>query len=266
MKTTASILLAVAMVIGPAPTVSVSAKQDPDPNFLTITLSDPDRPATLNVRMFQGDVTINAHAGRDVIVTVNAAAFRPDPDVRGLRRLTGGRFSVEEDNNVVSIRGDRSDTGDISIQVPTGTNLQIESTNGEIDVEGVDGDIEVTTMNEAVTLTNVAGSVVAYSQNDDLRVTMTRLTPDKLMSFSSVNGDVDVTLPADTGANLRMSTVNGDIYTDFEVQLDAIEDDGAIRRGNRIDIGRDLTGAINGGGPVFEFRTVNGDIFIRTRE
>ena len=38
------------------------------------------------------------------------------------------------------------------------------------------------------------------------------------MSFSTMNGDIDVSLPADTKARVKMKADNGEIYSDFEVQ------------------------------------------------
>ena len=34
-----------------------------------------------------------------------------------------------------------------------------------------------------------------------------------------MNGEIDVTLPADIKANLKMKVDNGDMYTDFDVKL-----------------------------------------------
>jgi hypothetical protein len=240
-------------------TASLTAQQGTDPNRLTLALSDPNRPATVDVRVWEGDITIRVHSGNNVIVTAmgdDNDAFGTNSRARGLRRLTAGRLAVEEENNVVSIRGDRSDGPDLIIEVPARTNLKVQSQNDEIRVQGVEGDIEVTSQNESVTLNDVAGSVVVHSQNDDVHVTMTRLTPDKPMAFSSVNGNVDVTLPANVKANLNMSTVNGDIYTDFDVQ---INDRGLAVPSRR----RGITGTINAGGPVFEVRSVNGNLYIR---
>ena len=42
---------------------------------------------------------------------------------------------------------------------------------------------------------------------------------DKAMAFTSFNGPVDVTLPATIKANLKMRSDQGEIFTDFDVQL-----------------------------------------------
>ena len=142
---------------------------------------------------------------------------------------------------------------------PARTNLKLRTMNEGIEVEGIDGDIEATSLNDEVTLINVAGSVVADSRNDDVKVTMSRLSPDKPMAFSSVNGDVDVTLPANVKASVRMSTVNGDIYTDVDMQVSGGTNAALSRPGrNRV-----MAGTINGGGPNFQLSSVNGNIYIR---
>jgi hypothetical protein len=123
-------------------------------------------------------------------------------------------------------------------------------------------------VNNAITLTNVAGSVVANAMNGTVKVIMARLTADKAMAFTSFNGDVDVTLPASAKANLRMRSDMGEIFTDFDVQIrpatpaapqSARRSDGRVH----IDFNQSIQGSVNGGGPEFEFRTFNGNIYVR---
>ncbi len=38
------------------------------------------------------------------------------------------------------------------------------------------------------------------------------------MSFSTMNGDVDVTMPGDVKARVKLKSDNGEIYSDFEVR------------------------------------------------
>ena len=87
------------------------------------------------------------------------------------------------------------------IQVPVNTSLKLSCINGgNIVVEDISGEIEVNNINGGVKLTNVSGSVIAHALNQNVIVKLNKITPDKSMSFSSLNGDVDVTLPADAKA------------------------------------------------------------------
>jgi hypothetical protein len=152
----------------------------------------------------------------------------------------------------------------LEIQVPARVNLRLSTMNRDIAVESADGEIEVTNLNGGITLTNVAGSVVANTHNGVVRVTLTRLTGDKPMAFTSFNGDVDVTLPPTAKANLKMRSDNGDIFTDFDVQIrPSPPQTSSPGTRKRIEVNQSLFGAINGGGPEFELRTFNGNIYVR---
>ena len=78
---------------------------------------------------------------------------------------------------------------------------------------------------------------------------------------------MDVTLPPITKANLRLRSDNGDVYSDFDVALSTspplVKE---TRSGNgryRISRNRSIVGAINGGGPEFELRTFNSNVYVR---
>ena len=196
-------------------------------NRLTVPFSDPSRPGTVNVSLFQGGITVRASTGRDVIVVssdarVSNARDLPSGKGAGLRRLSQpAGLSVTEENNVITISNGRPfGSGDVDIQVPARTNLKLSTVNGEqILVERIEGDIEVTAVNGSVMLTDVAGAAVVHATNGEVKVTLRQATPQKPMAFTSFNGDVDVTLPPTTKANLKMRTDHGEVLTDFDVQI-----------------------------------------------
>jgi DUF4097 and DUF4098 domain-containing protein YvlB len=201
----------------------------------------------------------------------------------GLRRIDqgGGGLVIEEQNNVLTISsGNFFRGGNIDLQVPARTNLTLSAFNGgAITVDGVEGEIEVTNTNGNVNLTNVAGSVVAHAMNGRLTAVMREVTQGKPLSFTSMNSNVDVTLPASTKANLKIRADNGGAWSDFDIQNTAstpVVDDNRNTANNtntnnargraprvRIETARTTTGTINGGGPDVEIRTLNGDIFLR---
>jgi DUF4097 and DUF4098 domain-containing protein YvlB len=97
------------------------------------------------------------------------------------------------------------------------------------------------------------------------------VTPDKAMSFSTMNGEIDVTLPANTKANVKLKTDHGDIFTDFDIKLDAtarppqVEDNRKNGGRYRVQFDRGTNGTINGGGPEIQFTTFNGNILIHKK-
>ena len=273
------------------------AQTQSNPQQVTVPLSDPSRPARLSIDLLSGGITITGTNRKDMLIEARSSDERRgrgrgglivdgggvivlrgrgrggndgDSDTTGLRRLTQpGGFEVEEHNNQVSVTaGPRNRGIDFTIQVPARTHLKLSVLNdGPITVENVEGEIEVNDHNESITLTNVAGSVVANSHNGRIKVIMTRLTADKAMAFTSFNGNVDVTLPASTKANLKMRSDMGEIFTGFDVQsrpvASAAPQAGRGGGGFRLEVNQSIQGSVNGGGPEFELRTFNGNIYLR---
>ena len=249
-------------------------------NAVPVPLSDPSRPATVHIEMLNGAMTIRGENRKDVLVTPSENQApgsnvrprpgrrnnEPDPSAAGLKLLTQrGGFEITESDNVVSIEtGLRG--GDIEVRVPTRTNLRLEATNGSgITVENVEGDIEAEHTNGHIRLTNVSGSVVTETTNGNVVVVLTRLTGEKAMSFVSFNGNVDVTLPASAKANVRMRSDNGDVFSAFDFEARTAPPSPPRRDGRRfqIEVNRAILGSINGGGPEFELRTYNGNVYLR---
>jgi DUF4097 and DUF4098 domain-containing protein YvlB len=240
---------------------------------LTVNWNDPSRPGLLKVNWHNGAITVKTHSGNDVVIETTAGREnrRPAPaEAGGLRRIDAGGpgLIVESENNVMTVnaQGFRGN-GDLEIEVPVRTNLTLQTMNGRaINVDGVEGEIEVTNHNGIVNLTNVAGSVVAHSMNGRVIVSFRDIAAGKAMSFTSMNGNVDVTLPPAAKANLKMRTDNGEVYTDFDIQVrpnsatPAVQNQGSRYR---IEVDKTINGAINGGGADLDLRTHNGNIYLR---
>lgn len=241
---------------------------------VNVPLTDPTRPASIRVSVLSGSITIK---GADVKEIAVEARVRPEEERErkgsGMKRIqiaTTG-LSVEEENNSVRIGADSHQrTVDLTITVPRQCSLRLRSTNdGDIIVSNIEGELDVNNTNGPVTLTGISGSVIAHALNEDIKVTFNRLAPGKPMAFSSLNGNIDVTFPADFKANVSIKSDNGDVYSDFDVALVAAPAQPIVqdspRKGGKfqVKIEKTVRGTINGGGPEFQFTNFNGDIFIR---
>lgn len=254
--------------------------QEASPSRVTVPLSDPSRPVKLKVSLLNGSIEVRGYDGKEV--TVESRGHAPEGrrrertlrDAEGLHRIenTSGGLTIEEDSNTVSITGGVSHNADALVNVPYSASVYLRSTNGnEVVAEHIAGEIDINSTNSNVTITNASGPVVAHTLNGKLKVTFDKIPPGKEMSFSTFNGDIDVTLPADTKANLKMKTDNGDIYTDFDVKLDStaskptVEDNRSSGGRYRVRLDKSMYGSINGGGPLLQFTTFNGRIMIRKK-
>jgi hypothetical protein len=267
-------ILVAALAIGISGSASLRAQGQGE--RVTVPFSDPSRPGSLSVQLMQGSVTVRGTDRRDVLIEASGGQqdreSRNDQAASGLRRLTQrGGFSVDEQANAMRLSNSFNHGAAFTIEVPRRTDLKLSVVNGEsITVDGVEGDIETSNVNgPATTLTNIAGSVVAHATNGKIVATIARVAAQKAMAFSSLNGSVDVTLPASVKANVKLRSDQGDVFTDFDIQMTASKEAPVVkdtRQSNgryRLEIDRSLYGTINGGGPEFELRSFNGNVYLR---
>jgi hypothetical protein len=248
--------------------------QNQNPAQMTVAFSNPSQPRKLVVKTMMHRVTIKGYDGKDAIVESSAISERRRRERNvppGMHPLNvgGGGVEVTEANNVVTVSAETVfGGGEIQIQVPVETSVTVNTINNGVSVENISGEIDVESVNGAVSVTSSSGSVMATSMNGKVTVALDKVAPGKAMSFSTMNGTIDVTLPADIKANLKMKVDNGDVYTDFDVKLtndtfDTTESN--TGKGVRIRGKRTTYGTINGGGPEMQFTTFNGRILIHKK-
>jgi hypothetical protein len=180
-------------------------------------------------------------------------------------------LTIEEEENVIQVNAEEGKRAvDLVIQVPFSTSLRLSCRDDEkgVTVDRVDGEIEVDSGDGPIMLTNVSGPVVADSSNGEIKAVFGKVIPGKPMSFSAMEGDIDITLPADVKASLKMKTDEGQIFTDFDVRLTPSqqkkeEDERKEGGGYRVSFEKMTMGLINGGGVEIQLTTYVGNIYIR---
>jgi hypothetical protein len=247
---------------------------------VTVPLSNPSQPVTVKVHLMLGTITVTGggSAGQVTVESAEGRERRAPKDVpSGMHRIdtNAAGFDIEEDHNVVTIGAGRSwmdGNHNLVVQVPTNASLNLSSiSGGKIEVTGVNGELEISNMNGSIALTSVSGSVVASSQNGSITASLDKVTAGKPMSFTTLNGKIDVTLPGDTKAKLRLKTDNGAVYSDFDVKLEpdsskpVVEDSRGQGGKYRIRLDHSVYGSINGGGPEYRFESMNGSILIHKK-
>jgi len=199
------------------------AHADEDGSTVTANLSAPGKPATLRINMPWADIHIVGVDGNTVTVqsTLNQKGAKPKRE-DGLRRLDDElTFELTEKNNVVTlgIAGDNpwaSHDAEFNVSVPRAMMLDVKTeAGGDLTVKDVAGDIDVSNMNGEVHLEGITGSAVISTMNGEVHAVYTK-PPQKLVSITSMNGEVELRVPAETKANVRLRTHNGSILTDFD--------------------------------------------------
>jgi DUF4097 and DUF4098 domain-containing protein YvlB len=250
---------------------ALAPAQDNTGNRVVVPARNSTRPRLVKASLQNAGITVKTHAGKEVIVESTSGSRRRDEkNAEGLRRIDIpiGGFNVEEEDNVITIHGNHSMGGSLIVTVPADTSVQLRSMHGPVIVEGVRGEIEVNSTNGKIELTNVSGTVVASTTNGAIRASMDRVDAAKPLSFSSNNGSIEVTLPADLKANLKMRAYNGSIWTDFDMAVTGskpVTSSGGDNAKFEVKFDRTMYGTINGGGVEASFSTLNGRIVIKKK-
>jgi len=173
---------------------------------------------------------------------------------------TGFGLSVEKDGDVLEIRDLKSwmQRGSVTITLPKTMNVMLDCGNlGKADVEGFTSEVEVNANVGHINLSNVTGPVTAHTSTGAITVEFSNVNQGSPISISSSTGDVDVTLPTSTKADLEMNSSMGTIYTDFDLETprsDGMKRIGAIRKIER---------KLNNGGVKIALRSSTGNVYLR---
>src|SRR5438132_558439 len=154
----------------------------------------------------------------------------------------GDHWSSSTDNNDVVV--------DFEVQVPSGVEFNGQTVNGEMSAEGLKGDVRASTVNGSVRVTTT-GLAEASTVNGSVYAQMGRADWNNDLEFSTVNGGITLILPGKLDTDVRATTVNGDIETDWPLMVSG-------RFSNRR-----LHGTIGAGGRGLNLSTVNGEIRLK---
>jgi putative adhesin len=192
------------------------------------------------------DVTITmqrtgADSGDVLVCAVWAGTSRCDE--RGYSSHSHHDWRRHHDEEDVSV--------DFTVRVPPGVRVVAATVNGDVDVSGATADVEAESVNGGVDASTDGGPVRASSVNGAVRARMTKVAGSDRLDYSSVNGSVTVTLPADLKADVELETVNGSVRSDFPISVT-----GSIEP-------QHLRGTIGGGGLRLHVETVNGSVELK---
>jgi hypothetical protein len=219
----------------------------------------------IEIKGVNGDITALAGSGNEVEVSavmkgnrsnpaevrldivphgdgITICAMYPSPDSRPneCQPGNGGRMNTR-DNDV---------TVDFTVRVPAGVRFTGRTVNGAVSADGLTAAVKISTVNgDANFATSSFGDASSVNGSIHARLGSTAWT--EALTFKSVNGSVNVDLPADASTDIKVTTVNGRISTAFPITVV-----GQVQRHR-------LNGTIGAGGRMLEVETVNGSVTLR---
>ncbi len=210
---------------------------------------------TVTLSNINGDITIKAWDKNEVAVE----AVKKAENAEDLAKI---HVKIEAEPNRIVIKSDHEKSGILpgnrargevryTLRVPVGAALkEIESVNSTIKVDGVRGPVNLKSVNGGVRASGLHQAAELHSVNGGIFAEFDGLPADVHVSCETVNGGIELALPADVGATVDASTVNGGVHSDLPLTAET------SGRGS-------LRGTLGAGGSTIKLRSVNGGVTIR---
>lgn len=110
--------------------------------------------------------------------------------------------------------------GNYKIKIPKEVAISVRENGnayGKWQISDMRGEVEAQTSYTTLHMNNVSGPIVARGGYGKMYIVYDQLNQTKPNSISA-NGPIDITLPANTKANLHLKATYNEVFTDFDIQ------------------------------------------------
>ena len=187
-------------------------------------------------------------------------------DESGVAMIVGGEYRDWQD--LSRCRGCRVDY-QLELLVPVDTTVDVSTViDGRVTVTKVEGPVSASNVNGPIAIDELKDCGEVESVNGSVALSFAR-APTSDCRLETVNGDITLTLPQSAGMDVSLALFNGRVVSEFEVDplaipatVDEFDEDGRYRY--RISQASGVR--LGGGGPLFSFTSMNGDILIKSNQ
>lgn len=213
----------------------------------------------------RSEIILKTHDKNEILI--KAIDLKPVPEkAKGLKLVgEGGEDNTDIGFNVVQTGSDLivvsvRKFGRAEIYLPKSQNISVTNIwDGDIYIDGFSGEVEANAqLNGGLTLANISGPITAYALNEDVQVIFNKISQNSPIVISTTNGEIDVTMPESTPADLKLSSWNGNIYSNFNLKR-------PNKKGLESITVNNVKAEINGGGVSIQLKSTNGNIYLRKK-
>ncbi|WP_234736617.1 DUF4097 family beta strand repeat-containing protein [Tellurirhabdus bombi] len=225
----------------------------------------------ITIELGDGSIKIEGYDGDEVQFRASSGYEAPPERAKGLKPIynsavdnSGIGLAVTQESGGLKIEKATRKSIDYTIRVPRKVAILYQQVNwmgSTINISNMDGDLEVRTNNANINLNRVSGPVVANTTSGEIQVVFANLNQEKPSALTTIASAIDVTLPANAKTNLHLRTINGEMYTDFDLGLKSSKD-GLSKVGG----GHNIEGTTNGGGVDIQLKTISSNIYVRKQK
>lgn len=226
---------------------------------------------TIEIKGINGDIKTAAASGSEVQVFAAKTSRRSDVNQVQIKVVqhAGGvticalyptehGYSNECEAGIGQPRNRAASSGvnnndvrvDFTVRVPAGVNFEGRTINGEVSATGLTGNVVAKTINGSIKI-STTGYAEATTINGEISAKFGDTNWPKELTFKTLNGEINLDLPANISTEVDAETLNGQINSDFPINLVSFKDRKHVR------------GRIGVGGRELHLKTLNGSINLR---
>lgn len=229
---------------------------------------------TIEIRGLNGDIAADGSSGSEVEVVAHKRPGRSDVNLVSIKVIEHARgvticaiYPTDDPNRTtVCEPGNGTAAGnpssarnvvtsndvrvDFKVKVPTGVNVAAKTVNGEISAEALASNVSVKTVNGSIKI-STSGYAEAKTVNGEISARLGNVNWPGSLEFKTVNGAINLDLPAAINTSVEAKTFNGAINSDFPLAI--------LNKFGK----RELSGTIGAGGRELHLKTLNGSINLR---
>ncbi len=215
-------------------------------------------------------ISFEGYDGNEVIISTTSRSSSKSERAEGLKLINGSGL---EDNTGLGVSVSQVDGNtemeEISsrsskryvVKVPSSVTLVYKHSTAHgsaVSFSGIKGELEVKTNHSRVELDDVTGPMTISTVHGRIEADFSSLNQSGPVSIASSHGLIDISLPADSKANLKLGSGWGEIYSDFDIE---IEKTTRLRSYSS----NEVKGTLNGGGVDFSAESSHGNVYLRKK-
>ena len=216
----------------------------------------------VEIRGINGGITAEPGTGNTVQVVATKKSRRSDVDAVHIKveqnaaGVTICTLYPDEDgeypencNSNSSVKNNDVSV-DFTVRVPAQVTFVGKTVNGGISATSLSSNVVARTVNGSIKI-STTGYAEAATVNGEISARFNDATWTKELSFKTVNGEINLDLPAGLSTSVDAQTMNGAINSDFPLEVSNL-------KGRQF-----LKGVIGSGGRELVLKTLNGSINLR---
>lgn len=245
-----------------------------------IPFKDNESNRRLSLNVNEANIKIVGTNRKDVLVKYEKVESQnqidesfPDERSKGLTRFATGTTHVQmhAENNHAYIRSNHQGTLlSFEIEVPHQIDLFVDiDFGGDVHIENIKGHIHIEIASGNLEARHITGLVNASADEGDILILFDEIPEPRGMVWSTSVGDIDVSLPQTYGADLKLKTDQGEIYSNMDILFLGEEDETHEEKAEGTFSYAStswIRASLNGGGPQIVIHTLSGSLYLRQKE